>query len=51
MAAPRDMRMYYHTYDARRGRYLVGAATSPDGFRWKKLGPVFEVGVDAFVCL
>lgn len=32
-AGPRDMRMYYYSYDADQQRYVVGLATSPDGFR------------------
>lgn len=28
------MRMYYHSWDKARGKYIVGLATSPDGFRW-----------------
>eukprot|EP00887_Chlorella_sp_A99_P007636 scaffold20.g7636.t1 len=43
-AGPNDMRMYYHSYDAARRKYVVGMATSPDGFQWQKLGPVFEGG-------
>ena len=39
---PGDMRMYYHSYDAAQLRYRVGLATSPDGFTWKKEGPVFS---------
>lgn len=42
-AGPRDMRMYYHSYDRSVGRFRVGLATSPDGFRWTKQGPIFEV--------
>ena len=41
---PRDMRMYYHAYDAAAERWVVGLATSPDGFRWTKAGPIFRVG-------
>ncbi len=32
-AGPRDMRMYYHSFDQAKGRYVVGLATSPDGFK------------------
>mmetsp|Transcript_28728 Transcript_28728/g.73066 ORF Transcript_28728/g.73066 Transcript_28728/m.73066 type:complete len:445 (-) Transcript_28728:259-1593(-) len=39
---PRDMRMFYHSWEPRQGRYLVGVATSPDGFRWTKQGVVFD---------
>lgn len=45
-AGPRDMRMYYHSYDRSAGRFRVGLATSPDGFRWTKQGPIFEGGSD-----
>lgn len=41
-AGPADMRMYYHSYDARLQRFVIGLATSPDGFRWTKQGPVFD---------
>jgi len=34
-------RMYYGTFDAPRQRYVVALATSPDGFKWDKLGQVF----------
>lgn len=43
-AGPRDMRMYYHSYDAARKKYVVGLATSPDGFKWTKQGPIFHGG-------
>lgn len=43
-AGPRDMRMYYHSYDLRKQKFVVGLATSPDGFRWTKQGPIFEGG-------
>ena len=42
-AGPRDMRMYYHSFDRTRQRFVVGLATSPDGFKWTKVGPIFEV--------
>eukprot|EP00798_Chlamydomonas_sp_ICE-L_P005904 gene5904-33475_t len=29
-------------WDARKGRYIVGVATSEDGFQWKKKGAVFD---------
>jgi hypothetical protein len=38
------MRMYYHSFDRSRQRFVVGLATSPDGFKWTKKGPIFEVG-------
>lgn len=34
--------MYYHSYDQSSQRWRVGLATSPDGFRWTKQGPIFE---------
>ena len=43
-AGPRDMRLFYHSFDARSGRFAVGLATSPDGFKWTKRGAVFEGG-------
>ncbi|KAJ9534567.1 hypothetical protein QJQ45_022078 [Haematococcus lacustris] len=39
---PRDMRMFYHSWDERLGRFIVGYASSPDGFRWTKKGPVYD---------
>ena len=39
---PGDMRMYYHSFDAARQRYVVGLATSRDGFNWDKQGPIFD---------
>jgi hypothetical protein len=43
-AGPRDMRMYYHSYDAARAAFVVGVATSADGFKWAKRGEVFAGG-------
>lgn len=45
-----DYRMYYHSWDASRKRYVVGFATSPDAMRWRRQGPLFEGGpsADAF---
>ncbi len=34
--------MFYHSWDARKGRYVVGLANSKDGFHWKKQGVVFD---------
>eukprot|EP00890_Picochlorum_soloecismus_P003473 jgi/Picsp_1/4126/NSC_01635-R1_transcriptional regulator-like protein len=52
VAGAKDMRMYYHSYDKNRNRYVVGVATSPDGFKWSKQGPIFygapEEEEDAF---
>lgn len=39
-----DLRMYYHTFDAKKGKFVVGLARSRDGMQWKKMGPVFEGG-------
>lgn len=44
MAGPRDMRMYYHSYDVEQQKYTVGVATSADGFKWTKRGPIFSGG-------
>jgi hypothetical protein len=43
-AGPRDMRLYYHSFDAAAGKFKVGMASSRDGFSWKKEGVVFEGG-------
>ena len=32
-AGPGDMRMYYQSYDPRKQRFVVGWASSPDGFK------------------
>ncbi|KAL3149569.1 hypothetical protein ABBQ32_002346 [Trebouxia sp. C0010 RCD-2024] len=45
-AGPGDMRMYYHSYDAQKQRFVVGWASSPDGFKWTKQGPIFDGGTD-----
>lgn len=39
---PRDMRMFYYSWNQKLGRYVVGLATSPDGFKWTKQGMVFD---------
>jgi hypothetical protein len=44
------MRMYYHSFDAARGKFVVGLATSADGFKWTKQGPIFEVCMYVCVC-
>lgn len=44
MASPTDFRMYYHSWDAGRQRFVVGFATSSDALRWRKQGPIFEGG-------
>ena len=40
---PTKMVMYYHSFDQRKGKFVVGAATSRDGMKWDKQGPIFEV--------
>jgi hypothetical protein len=37
------MRMYYFSFDRSRRRFVIGLATSRDGFKWDKQGPIFEV--------
>lgn len=32
-AGPKDMRLYYHSYDAKVDSYGIGLATSEDGFK------------------
>ena len=39
---PKDMRMFYHSFDAAKQRWTVGTAASKDGFVWKKAGPIFS---------
>ncbi|KAF5843522.1 glycosyl hydrolase [Dunaliella salina] len=39
---PRERRMYYHSWDKRRSRFVVGMASSADGFIWKKKGVVYD---------
>lgn len=39
-----DRKMYYSAYDPSRRKWLVGLATSKDGFVWRKQGPIFEGG-------
>ena len=46
-AGPKDIRMYYHSYCPKRQRFVIGCATSPDGFRWTKKGVMFEGGSKA----
>ncbi|KAK9868576.1 hypothetical protein WJX84_008008 [Apatococcus fuscideae] len=46
-AGPGDMRMFYHSYDLQQQRYVVGMATSKEGFRWKKQGAVFSGAPEA----
>lgn len=35
-------RMYFHTYNALLKKYIIAIATSKDGLRWTKEGPVFD---------
>lgn len=39
---PRDMRMFYTSWDVSRRRFVACMATSPDGFKWTKKGVVFD---------
>ncbi|KAG1653711.1 hypothetical protein FOA52_004271, partial [Chlamydomonas sp. UWO 241] len=44
-SGPKDMRLYYHSFDRSRGesgRFVVGIANSEDGFKWSKAGVVFD---------
>lgn len=34
--------MYYHSYSQEQQRWTVGLATSADGFKWEKRGPIFH---------
>lgn len=43
-AGPRDLRMYYYSYNSDAKKFVVGLAVSPDGFKWIKKGPIFKVG-------
>lgn len=43
---PKDMRMFYHSFDAATQKWTVGSASSKDGFVWAKRGPIFA-GSDA----
>ena len=43
---PKDMRMFYHSFDAAQQRWTVGAAKSKDGFGWQRQGAVFSGGND-----
>lgn len=37
-------RMFYHSYNAKTKKFVVGAATSSNGVRWTKKGAVFDGG-------
>jgi predicted GH43/DUF377 family glycosyl hydrolase len=39
-----QFKMYYHTYDAKVKKFVVGTAISSNSIKWKKLGPVFSGG-------
>ena len=43
-AGPRDMRMYYHSFDAEVGKWTVGVSLSEDGLKWSRGEPVFRGG-------
>lgn len=38
---PKDMRMFYHSFDSSKQKWTIGTANSKDGFVWKKAGPIF----------
>ena len=40
-AGPRDMRMYYHSFDERTRKWTVGVSLSEDGLKWSRGEPVF----------
>lgn len=44
---PGKMRMYYHSFSPKKQKWVIGYATSHDGFNWKKEGPIFEGGEDS----
>ncbi|GLT27825.1 hypothetical protein SLA2020_027960 [Shorea laevis] len=39
-----DLRMYYHSFDVKKGHFAVGMARSRDGIRWVKLGRIMGGG-------
>uniref|UniRef100_A0A7N0V6D3 Glycosyl hydrolase family 32 N-terminal domain-containing protein n=1 Tax=Kalanchoe fedtschenkoi TaxID=63787 RepID=A0A7N0V6D3_KALFE len=39
-----DLRMYYHSFDARSNHFCIGMARSRDGIRWVKLGRIMGGG-------
>ncbi|KAK9901696.1 hypothetical protein WJX75_008691 [Coccomyxa subellipsoidea] len=45
-AGPRDMRMFYHSFNAAAQKWTVGWAASEDGFSWKRGGALFSGGDD-----
>ena len=46
-AAPKDMRMYYHSYDTQQQRFVGGWASSPDGFKYV----LHTLGMLCLLCL
>ncbi|KAL2903986.1 hypothetical protein RDABS01_002696 [Bienertia sinuspersici] len=38
-----DLRMYYHSFDAREWRFSIGIARSRDGIKWVKLGKIMTI--------
>ena len=43
-AGPRDMRMYYHSFDEAAQKWTVGVSLSEDGLKWSRGEPVFRGG-------
>jgi len=37
-AGPRDLRLYYHSFDGMTGKWTVGLARSADGLKWERWG-------------
>mmetsp|Transcript_25190 Transcript_25190/g.25400 ORF Transcript_25190/g.25400 Transcript_25190/m.25400 type:complete len:415 (-) Transcript_25190:35-1279(-) len=44
LAVGSETRMYYNTYNPHTKKFIIGAAISGDGIKFKKLGAVFEGG-------
>lgn len=40
----RQFFLYYHTYNSKISKYMVGLATASDGIKWKKIGPILGGG-------
>lgn len=38
-AGPRDLRLFYHSWDAATHKWTVGVARSPDGLKWERWAP------------
>ena len=47
-AGPRDLRMYYHSYDAANSKWTVGVASSRDGLKWERGSAIFAGGGSDF---